>query len=47
VTQGGPAVRARVRIDDRVPPGCLRIPAGVPGSESLGEQIAPVSLTKA
>ena len=47
VNQGGPAVRARVRIDDRVPPGCLRIPAGVPGSESLGEQIAPVSLTKA
>ncbi len=47
VRQSGSAVRARLLIDDRVPPGCARIPAGVPGSETLGDQIAPVSISKA
>jgi len=44
--QGGVAARARVVIDAAVPPGCVRLPAGVAGSESLGDQIAPVTLTK-
>ncbi|AUB83793.1 NADH-quinone oxidoreductase subunit NuoG [Candidatus Thiodictyon syntrophicum] len=46
VSQQGAAVHTRVLIDDRVPPGCVRIPAGVPGSESLGDQIAPVSIRR-
>jgi NADH-quinone oxidoreductase subunit G len=44
--QNGAAARASVVIDASVPPGCVRIPAGVAGSETLGDQIAPVALTK-
>jgi len=47
VRQGEVGVRAPVILDDRIPLGCARIPAGVAGSESLGDQIAPVSMTKA
>ncbi len=43
---GGEAVRARVILDDRVPVGCALIPAAVPGSERLGDQIAEVSISK-
>jgi NADH-quinone oxidoreductase subunit G len=46
VQQNGARVRTRVVIDTAIPPGCVRIPSGVPGSESLGDQIAPVALTK-
>ena len=46
IRQNGSAVSARVIIDDSVPPGSARIPAGVAGSEALGEQIGPVVLTK-
>ena len=46
VAQDGGAAAARVRIDERVPPGCVRIPAGVPGSETLGAQIAPVTIRR-
>jgi NADH-quinone oxidoreductase subunit G len=42
----GEAVRARVFLDDRVPVGCALIPAAVPGSERLGDQIAEVSISK-
>lgn len=44
--QKGGAVPARVMLDDRVPLGCARIPAGVAGSERLGEQVGPVSLER-
>jgi NADH-quinone oxidoreductase subunit G len=37
---------AHIFIDERVPPGCACIPAGVAGSEWLGDQIGPVSLTR-
>ncbi|HYN78119.1 MAG TPA: molybdopterin-dependent oxidoreductase, partial [Lamprocystis sp. (in: g-proteobacteria)] len=47
VRQGGAVVLSRVRIDDHMPLGCVLIPAGVAGSEFLGDQIAPVSLSKA
>ena len=47
IRQNGSAVRSRILIDDHIPLGCARIPAGVAGSESLGDQIAPVSLSKA
>jgi len=46
VSQEGAMVQARVLIDDRVPLGCARIPAGVPGSGSLGGQIASVSIRR-
>ncbi len=46
VRQNGSPVRTSVMIDASVPLGCVRIPAGVAGSETLGEQIAPVTLTK-
>jgi NADH-quinone oxidoreductase subunit G len=46
VRQNGAAVRTRVVIDASVPPGCVRIPAGVAGSETLGDQIGPITLTK-
>jgi NADH-quinone oxidoreductase subunit G len=39
-------VQAKVALDAAVPAGCARIPAGVPGSESLGAQIGPVTLQK-
>ena len=44
---GGSSVRANVALDDSVPDGCVRIPAGVAGSEVLGDQFAPVSINKA
>jgi NADH-quinone oxidoreductase subunit G len=47
ISQNGAAVQTRVLIDDRIPLGCARIPSGVPGSEALGDQFAPVSITKA
>jgi NADH-quinone oxidoreductase subunit G len=46
VRQNGNPVRTSVVIDDSVPLGCVRVPAGVAGSETLGEQFAPVTLTK-
>lgn len=46
VRQGGGAARTRVVADPAVPPGCVRIPAGVAGSEVLGDQMGPVTLTK-
>lgn len=46
IVQGGAPARLRVLIDARVPPGCARIPAGIPGTESLGAQIAPVAVAK-
>jgi NADH-quinone oxidoreductase subunit G len=47
VRQNGSAVEARVVIDEAVPRGCARIPAGVAGSEGLGLQIGSVSVEKA
>ena len=47
VRQNGCAAEAQVRLDDAVPASCVRIPAGLVGSERLGDQIGPVSLTKA
>jgi NADH-quinone oxidoreductase subunit G len=46
VKQGGSAVLARVFPDAAVPTGCARIPAAVPGSETLGTQMGPVGLEK-
>jgi NADH-quinone oxidoreductase subunit G len=47
ISQDGVAVCGPVVIDDRIPPGCARIPAGVDGAVSLGDQIAPVGIVKA
>ena len=46
IRQNGSAVSARSMIDDSVRPGSARIPAGVAGSEALGEQIGPVQITR-
>ncbi|MBK1644477.1 NADH-quinone oxidoreductase subunit G [Thiocapsa imhoffii] len=41
---GDEAVAATVVLDDAVPMGCARIPAGVSGSERLGAQMGPVEI---
>jgi len=46
IRQNGFSTRMPVGLDDAVPVGCVRIPAGVAGSETLGDQIGPVSVTK-
>jgi len=46
VRQNGFSARMPVGLDEAVPTGCVRIPAGVAGSETLGDQIGPVSITK-
>jgi len=46
VRQNGFSARMPVGLDEAVPTGCVRIPAGVAGSETLGDQIGPVSVTK-
>ncbi len=47
IRQDGGAARAPVVLDDALSMGCARIPAAVPGSESLGAQIGPITLEKA
>ncbi len=44
--QDGAAVTLAVEIDEGVPPGSVRIPAGVAGSEALGDQIGPVQIAR-
>ncbi|MCB2261877.1 MAG: NADH-quinone oxidoreductase subunit NuoG [Candidatus Thiosymbion ectosymbiont of Robbea hypermnestra] len=46
IRQNGLSVKTQVSLDERVPAGCVRIPAGVAGSETLGDQIGPVSITR-
>jgi NADH-quinone oxidoreductase subunit G len=46
VRQGGAPMGLQVLIDDRVPLGCARVPSGIPGSEVLGDQIAPMTVAK-
>ncbi len=47
VRQDGDAVTATLALDPALPPSSVRIPAGVPGSEALGDQIAAVTVSKA
>ena len=44
--QGGGELILPLVVDDRVPPACVWMPSGVPGSELLGEGFAAVSLEK-
>ncbi|EIC22910.1 NADH-quinone oxidoreductase subunit NuoG [Thiorhodovibrio frisius] len=46
IRQGDATATASLSITDSVPPGCARIPAAVPGSETLGAQIGPLTLSK-
>ncbi len=46
VAQDGASVKLPVAIDPRVPDGCVWLAAGVPGSEGLGGQIAPIRLER-
>ncbi len=42
VCQGDARITASVHIDDRLPDGCVAIPAGIPASTSLGPDIGPL-----
>ncbi|EXJ14848.1 NADH-quinone oxidoreductase subunit NuoG [Imhoffiella purpurea] len=44
--QGKSGVRIRVILDDHVPMGCARIPGGLPGGETLGPLMGPISLER-
>ncbi len=46
VTQGENSVTLPLEIDPAVPDGCVRIPAGVPGSAGLGVPFGAVGLEK-
>ncbi|MEY6431402.1 NADH-quinone oxidoreductase subunit NuoG [Thioalkalicoccus limnaeus] len=46
IRQGESRVEAPVRFDEAVARGCARIPAGVAGSEALGESVGPLVLEK-
>jgi NADH-quinone oxidoreductase subunit G len=46
IRQDGTSAPATVAVDAGVPPGCARIPAGVPGARTLGERFGPVALVK-
>ncbi len=46
VSQGESRAEAVVAVDRRVPPGCVRIPSAVSGSETLGPAYGPVTLEK-
>jgi len=46
IRQNGFSAKTEVGLDEAVPAGCVRIPAGVIGSETLGDQIGPISVTK-
>ncbi len=47
VTQSGHRVALPVAIDPALPDGCVRIPAGLSGTETLGPQFGEVTLEKA
>lgn len=47
VAQEGNRVSLPLEIDVTLPDGCVRIPAGLPGTEKLGGQFAEVALEKA
>jgi NADH-quinone oxidoreductase subunit G len=47
VSQNGVGTKGQVSLDEAVPAGCVRIPAGMASSGALGNQIGPVSVTKA
>lgn len=46
VVQGEGRAEMALRVDSQVPDGCVWVPAGVPGSESLGDQFGEISLEK-
>jgi len=46
IIQNGYGAQAPVVLDPACPRGSVRIPAGVPGSETLGAQIGPIELEK-
>ena len=46
VRQGEGEATLTVRVDDRVPDGCIYIPLGVAGSEGLGGHATPIEVTK-
>ncbi len=47
VSQGGSSISLPVRLDQRVPSGCVWLPSAVPGSESLGLGFGSITVEKA
>ena len=47
VHQGDSCITVPVTIDDRLPDGCVAVPAGVPEAASLGPDIGPMLVTPA
>jgi NADH-quinone oxidoreductase subunit G len=46
ILQGDGRVEMVLKVDDDIPDGCVWVAAGVPGSESLGDQFGEISLEK-
>jgi len=46
VTQGAASADFAVRLDDRVPGGCVWLPAAVPGTQALGLGFGPITVKK-
>ncbi len=46
VVQGEGRAKMVLKVDAYIPDGCVWVPAGVPGSESLGDQFGEISLEK-
>jgi len=46
VVQGEGRAEMVLKVDAHIPDGCVWVPAGVPGSESLGDQFGELSLEK-
>ncbi len=46
VTQGTGSAEFALRIDDRVPDGCVWLPIAVPGTQALGPGFGPITVNK-
>ena len=47
LTQGGQSITVALAIDERVPPGCLWLPAGTPATAGLGPNYGPIGIERA
>jgi NADH-quinone oxidoreductase subunit G len=47
LTQGGESITVPLVIDERVPPGCLWLPAGTPASAGIGPSFGPIGIEPA
>jgi NADH-quinone oxidoreductase subunit G len=47
LTQGGERITVTLAIDERVPPGCLWLPAGTPAAAGIGPLFGPIDVEPA